>query len=111
MTFDAAQVPSHRIGSTRAVTLGDRLDDAFVFGEAVVVGGRAHRRVAQPPPGHGAANGVQRVEQSEQQRVLRSLADRAVQLVVPLLVLPPGRRLLRLDACNCAFRRSGWRSR
>ena len=89
-------------------------DDAGMFGKAVMISGRAQGGVAQPPPCDGPANGVQRIEKAKQQRVLRCLADGAVQFVVPLFVKAPGRRLLRLlhtaahlgDLCRGCIQRS-----
>ena len=65
------------------------------FLEAVVGRVGLHRVVAQPPPGDGAADRRQCVEQPEEERIAGRLADGAVEAVVPHLVLPPGLRLAR----------------
>ena len=84
-------MPAHRLGRALAVALGDGGDDLLMLGEAVMVGLGLDLVDAQPPPGDRAPNRAQRVEERDQERVLRRLGDGAVQPVVPAFILPPSR--------------------
>ena len=81
-----------RPGSAVEVAILDGGDDCLVVLEGMMVGRRLHLLHAQPTPDDGTAHRVQRIEQRQQQRVLRRFRDHAMQAVVPRFVLPPGLR-------------------
>src|SRR6476619_4408808 len=83
IALDVDEVRTHRLPRPVAVAVLDRVDDRLVLAEAVVFGGGALPIGPQPPPGHCAAHGVQRVEEDKQQIVLGRLADCPVEPTVP----------------------------
>src|SRR5215213_9417758 len=90
---------AHRLARAVTIAVLDCIHDGLVLAEAVVVRGRAVPVRPEPSPGHGPTNRVQRVEQAQKKMVLGRLADRAVEPVVPCLVLAPGRgKAAPLDA-------------
>lgn len=56
--FHLLKMMPHRRGGSRKVALGNCPDDPFMVFEAVVVSGWACTFSAQPPPHHGATDGV-----------------------------------------------------
>ena len=73
------EVAQHRLAGAFHVAFLDRAYQDFVLPEAVMVLRRARGLVAQATPDDGPAYGIQRVEQSEQNRVVRGLSDCSVQ--------------------------------
>jgi len=79
----------HSLPCPLGIPACDRINDGFVFGEAVVIDGRSGFVGSHAAPCDGAADCLHDVHQTEQEAILRSLHNKPVEIVVRGFIFPP----------------------